>query len=90
MLQNFNMATTFCHGNLMVGPGNTVSYACNQPDTDFNRCEKGRFENIKEVKFLRDGTLRISLKKGGNWDFSGDQAELERANHAIQALPSLP
>ncbi len=90
MVENFNMATTFCYGNLIVGPGTAVRYVCNQPDTQFNRCENGRFENIREVKFNRDGTLRISLKRGGNWDFSADPAELERANRAIQALPTLP
>ncbi len=90
LIQNLKMSTTFCYGNLIVGPGNAVSYICDRPDTDFNRCENGRFDNIKEIKFLRDGALRISLKRGGNWDFSGDAGELDRANRAIQALPALP
>lgn len=62
--QNWNTVDTYCEGLLSVFPEGHVQYICKTPDSR-DRCEKGRFPAIKEVRL--DGEhLRIILLQGGN------------------------
>lgn len=86
--QNWNVIETYCEGILSVWPEGHVQYICKTPDSR-NRCEKGKFPAIKEVKLDGDH-LRISLLQGGNWDFFGSPEEMRAAFEAIAPLKATP
>jgi hypothetical protein len=86
--QNWNMIDTYCEGILSVFPEGHVQYVCKAPDNR-DRCEKGRFPAIKEVR-LEGEHLRIILLQGGNWDFYGAPEEMREAFEAIAPLKASP
>lgn len=80
---------SFCTGTLTVSANGTIRYDCVQ--TQDQRCDHVTFSaaDVKQAKLARGGGLHIATRNMGNWDFFGQQQQIDGALQAIsQAIAS--
>jgi hypothetical protein len=77
-------AVYFCTGNLTISPDGTVRYDCTGTNDPTGRCDHVVFlpSTITNLK-MGNGSLHISAKDKGNYDFFGDAGSIQAAYQAI-------
>lgn len=75
-----NNNVTFCSGTLTITPDGAVQYDCVSAD-NLGHCEHVSFPagSLKEVKIRSDGSLHLSSRQSGNFDFYGPASDLQGA-----------
>jgi ribosomal protein L40E len=77
----------FCTGMISVTPDGIGHYDCNTPDSK-GRCEHVTFtaESLNEVKVRGNGSLHVSTRQQGNFDFTGGEFSIRDAAASLGKL----
>lgn len=78
---------SFCTGLITITPDGIGHYDCNTADGK-GRCEHVTFatDSLKEVKVRGDGSLHLSTRQQGNFDFTGGEFSLKGAAATLGKL----